>query len=133
MRALFADTAYLLALVNPEDEFHKRARALTAGVGQRLVTTAWVLTEFVDALSRPPNRELAVECVSDWQADPRITIVPPSPALFDAGMSLFAERGDKEWSLTDCISFVVMRERRLSEALTADHHFEQAGFTILLK
>jgi uncharacterized protein len=64
--------------------------------------------------------------------DRRIMIVPPNQELFDEGIHLFAERPDKEWSLTDCISFIIMREYDLTDALTADHHFEQAGFRILL-
>jgi predicted nucleic acid-binding protein len=133
MTTPFADTSYYLALINAEDELHARAKEITPDVGGTLVTTAWVLTELVDALSRPPNRAMAVEFVRDWYGDPRVTVVPPSQELFDAGLDLFARREDKEWSLTDCISFVVMREQGITEALTGDRHFEQAGFNILLK
>jgi uncharacterized protein len=62
-----------------------------------------------------------------------IEIVPASAALFDRGFQFFTARPDKDWSLTDCISLVVMHERGITEALTADHHFEQAGFVALLK
>ena len=62
-----------------------------------------------------------------------VVLLPSSRELFDRGLQLFSDRPDKEWSLTDCISFVVMGERSLTEALTSDHHFEQAGFTVLLK
>ncbi len=62
-----------------------------------------------------------------------IQIVPASADLFDRGFHYFTERPDKEWSLTDCISFVVMNERGITEGLTADHHFEQAGFVALLR
>jgi predicted nucleic acid-binding protein len=70
--------------------------------------------------------------IRDLQHDSRVTIVPPSFDFFERGFDLFCARVDKDWSLTDCISFVVMQERGLTEALTADRHFEQAGFTILL-
>jgi predicted nucleic acid-binding protein len=66
-------------------------------------------------------------------ADPAITVIQASPEVFDLGLDLYARRLDKEWSLTDCISFAVMKEHGLTQALTGDHHFEQAGFTILLK
>lgn len=78
------------------------------------------------------GRPAFVNLVGDLVADPRVRIVPASPALFDRGLALFAARPDKEWSLTDCISFVVMTDAGLTDALTADHHFTQAGFTPLL-
>jgi len=67
------------------------------------------------------------------QADPKVTIVPPSSDLLARGITLYAQRPDKHWSLTDCISFVVMEEHGLTQALTADWHFEQAGFEVLIK
>lgn len=66
-------------------------------------------------------------------SDPAVEIIPPSSGLFERGLRLFRERPDKGWSLTDCISFVVMEERGIRDALTGDHHFEQAGFAALLK
>jgi hypothetical protein len=70
---------------------------------------------------------------SRLRADPRVVVVPSSRDLFDRAMGLYRSRPDKDWSLTDCVSFVVMRERGITEALTGDHHFEQAGFRALLK
>ena len=71
--------------------------------------------------------------VDTLRANPRVTIVPFSDVLFDEGIELYRRRPDKGWSLTDCISFVVMTDEGLSESLTADRHFEQAGFVALLK
>ena len=132
MKTLFADTSYYLAVLNENDEFHERAIELTAAASARLITTTWVLTEVADALSRPPARRLVKPFVGDLRADRTVTIVPADDALFEAGLELFARRLDKAWSLTDCISFVVMNRRRLGEALSSDHHFEQAGFRTLL-
>lgn len=67
------------------------------------------------------------------RSEPLITIAPLDMETFDAGVELYRARPDKDWSLTDCISFVVMRERGITEALTGDRHFEQAGFKALLK
>jgi hypothetical protein len=53
--------------------------------------------------------------------------------LFDARVALYGERMDKDWPLTDCISFVVMQREGITDALTGDRHFEQAGFVPLLK
>ncbi|MBI4581577.1 MAG: type II toxin-antitoxin system VapC family toxin [Planctomycetes bacterium] len=71
--------------------------------------------------------------IDDLSADSAVEIVPFSEELFRAGIELYRDRPDKSWSLTDCLSFVVMQRQVLVEALTRDHHFEQAGFTVLLK
>ena len=71
--------------------------------------------------------------LDELRADPDALIVPGDDSLWERGRILFAQRPDKQWSLTDCISFVVMQDRGITEALTADHHYEQAGFVGLLK
>ncbi len=71
--------------------------------------------------------------LKDIQANPQMRIIPPDQTLFEEGIQLYTNRSDKAWSLTDCISFVVMQREGITEALTGDHHFEQAGFTTLLK
>ena len=134
MKTYFADTFYFLALRNSKDDAHARAQATTMELaGCAMVTTAWVLTEVADALADPANRGGFSELLQLLRADPNVVIVPPSLELFEQGIDLYARRPDKAWSLTDCISFVVMTEQRLAEALTGDHHFEQAGFQALLK
>lgn len=132
MKEVFADTAYYLALLNVHDELHGRAVAFTPGFNDRLLTTTWVLTEVADALCRPAFRATVVEFIVALQGDPQVTIVPAGQELFNRGFDLFSRRADKEWSLTDCISCVIMQERGLTDALTSDHHFEQMGFRILL-
>lgn len=74
-----------------------------------------------------------MEILREPRADDRVSIVPMDQELFDRGVALYGERLDKEWSVTDCISFIVMREQGVTDALTGDHHFEQVGFTALLK
>jgi predicted nucleic acid-binding protein len=129
---LFADTFFLLALLVEEDEAHSRALAWH-NLNAPLVTTTWVLIELADALSKPGARETAARFISFLRADHRVTVVGSEPDLFDAGFHLYESRPDKAWSLTDCLSFEVMRRRKLLQALTGDHHFEQAGFVALLK
>ena len=92
-----------------------------------------MLTEVGDAFSAPENRPAFLELLDTLKASPDARIIGPSPELFERGVDLFRQRPDKEWSLTDCISFVVMRDASLTEALTGDHHFEQAGFRALLR
>jgi predicted nucleic acid-binding protein len=133
MTAWFADTFYFLALANPNDAAHAESIKLAAKIPGSLITTAWVVTELADALSAPINRPAFLRLWRRLRANPAVEIVPPDPDLFERGIGLFERRPDKDWSLTDCISFVVMSERGLSEALTGDHHFEQAGFRALLR
>ena len=133
MRSRFGDTFYFLALLNPKDGAHVRAVALASRMTERLVTTTWVLTELGDALAAPSNRPAFSELLGLLRSDPDVEIVPETANLFDRGVDLYTRRLDKAWSLTDCISFVVMTERGIVEALTGDHHFEQAGFRALLK
>ncbi len=132
MTAVFADTAFYLALLNADDELHPRAAELAATLNASMVTNAWILTEVLDALSRPEFRRTVVGFIEAIKVDPRVTVVPASQELFDRGFDLFKRRPDKEWSLTDCISFAVMDAEGISESLTSDHHFEQAGFRVLL-
>jgi hypothetical protein len=96
------------------------------------VTTDWVLTEIGDALANPADRVRLAPFVETLRTSPFVTIVPFSAELFDRGIALYSERRDKEWPLTDCISFVVMADHGLTDALTGDRHFEQAGFRRLL-
>jgi predicted nucleic acid-binding protein len=128
----FADTFYYLALLNPDDSAHARALAATANRSGLLVTTRWVLTEVGDAMAEPAHRQRFVKLMTAIEDDPNTALVLASEDVFHAGIELFSQRLDKRWSLTDCISFVVMQERGISEALTGDHHFEQAGFVALL-
>ena len=132
MRPVFADTVYYLALTNPRDQYAAAAAQFTARFSGAVVTTAWVLTEVASALARGPDRALFLQLYRDLADDRRVTIVPPAEDWFDRGIELYAQRPDKEWSLIDCISFIVMHEYALTDALTADRHFEQAGFRILL-
>jgi predicted nucleic acid-binding protein len=133
MTTRFADSFYFLALLNLGDAAHSAAvRLATAGRG-RIVTTAWILTEVADAMASPANRPLFLRMIEGFRTLGTVEVVPPDPELFDRGLDLYARRPDKSWSLTDCISFVVMTERGLNEALTGDHHFEQAGFVSLLR
>ena len=131
MSRVFADTSYYLALVNPRDELYSIACQQTAALTGPIVTTAWVVTELGNFLAKG-NRRLFLELLAALRSDDRVTIVPPTTELLEAALVLYARRVDKDWSVTDCISFVVMEQQGLTQALTADHHFGQAGFQVLL-
>lgn len=125
---VFVDTFALIAWLNANDAAHAIVTAYLNGFTGRLVTTAWVLMELADALSAPTARSTAVAFLQAVRVDPLFEVVGYDPAVYRAGFDLFAAQPDKAWTLTDCIAFAVMTERGLSDALTADHHFEQAGF-----
>jgi hypothetical protein len=130
---VFGDTVYFLALLNPADELHPAAVQFSRAARQPLITSEWVLTEVADALWQPANRSRFGQLLSILTHSPSTEIVKAESALFRRGCDLFLARRDKEWSLTDCISFIIMKDRDITEALTFDHHFEQAGFKALLR
>ena len=132
MTACFADTSYYIALLNRDDDSHQAVSSFTDGFEGRYVTTSAVLNELGNHLAYPPNRELFNNFLSALRIDAGVQIIHVDQRLFDAGATLYAERPDQEWSLTDCISFVVMTELSLTDALSLDHHFEQAGFRLVL-
>lgn len=133
MTTVFADTFYYVALLSSRDEYHSAAYEYSEKFDGSFVTTAWVTTEVANFMSNVDNRGAFLALLGDLENDDRVLIVPPTDDLFKRGLALFADRPDKNWSLTDCISFIVMEEHRLTQALTADRHFEQAGFSLLLK
>jgi predicted nucleic acid-binding protein len=133
MKSYFADTSYYLALLLADDELNEKALRLTPRLQGKIVTTSWVLTEVADALCRPRDRKFAIEFIREIRQDSDIHIIPPTQDLFDRGIALYSRRHDKSWSLTDCISFVAMKNYRLKDALSSDIHFEQAGFNALLR
>ena len=132
MKAVFADTYYWLALINPRDHAHQEALTLSKSLSEPLVTSIWVLTEVADAMRDPANRPAFVKLMSDITGDPQTTLVPAEQKLFERGIALYATRLDKKWSLTDCISFVIMQDLGITDALTGDGDFVQAGFRKLM-
>jgi len=133
MTPVFADTSFYYALLSPKDRHHEAAVRLSAQITGLVLTAEFVLLELGNGMSAPDAREAFVNLVQALHEDEEVEIVPASDRLFEDALELDASRRDKSWSLTDCSSFVVMQQRGLTTALSADHHFEQAGFTILLR
>ena len=132
---IFLDTSYVIALVSPRDRHHPAAKRWAQRVRDeqvRIVTTRAVQLEIGAALSRVAFRIAAATVLDALDTDPSIEIVPVDDPLYHRALELFKSRADKGWSLTDCASFVVMADRGIAEALTADEHFNQAGFAALL-
>jgi predicted nucleic acid-binding protein len=132
VKTVFADTGYWAALLNPKDQLHAKAGEVSSALGKfRILTT--VLDELLAALSKVPLRLYAIRGVEAIRSNPNVEVVPQTSLQFESAFDNYRSISDKEWSLTDCASFVLMRERGLTEALAHDHHFEQAGFIALLR
>ncbi len=134
--SLFLDTAFAIALISPKDAFHEKALELAKQIEKtqtHLVTTRAVVIEIGNALSKASMRESAIELIDSMEEDETVAIVPISDEIYNGAFDLFRSRLDKEWGLTDCISFLVMKQRGIANALTTDQHFQQAGFVALMK
>jgi len=127
----FADTFYFIALISPRDARHQEARRTARGMACELVSTEAVLIELADALCSPRDRLGTAAFIEDLRRDENTLIRSLEGELLKRSLDFYKSRQDKDWGLTDCISFVVMQEEGLTEALTGDEHFEQAGFRIL--
>ncbi len=129
----FLDMAYVLALLNPTDIYHKQAKALLNSMqsAREVWITEAVLIEIGNALARS-NRFAAAAFIDSCYNTTNVRIVSADTSLLMRALDFYNNRGDKEWGLTDCISFIVMTDQDLKEALTTDEHFQQAGFRSLL-
>jgi predicted nucleic acid-binding protein len=131
----FADTAFWIALAHRSDQYHGRASAWSRYLIQEdafILTTEAVLWEWMNALAAAGTRRTTAEGYRRCHQDTNIEVVPFAPDTIAAALRFYEGRGDKDWSLTDCLSFLVMEQRRIARALTTDRHFQQAGFEALL-
>jgi predicted nucleic acid-binding protein len=134
VKVVFADTGYWEAVLNPRDELHQKAIQVSSALGKfRQITTEMVLDELLAALRKEPARSYAIRGVQTIRQNPNVEVVPQTALQFERAFDLYRQMNDKEWSLTDCASFDLMRERGVTEALSYDRHFEQAGFVALLR
>ena len=134
--AVFVDTSGWIAVLNSDDQLHASATQLLQQFGtlnRRLVTTDWVLAEAGNGLARNPIRHRFVQAIRSILGSPGLQLVRVDANLFDQAMDVYDQAQDKSWGLVDCASFVIMRSEGLTDSLTADHHFQQAGFHALLK
>ena len=131
---IFADSFFWIALANPADAFHQTARAFDlANPEGALVTTDEVLIEFLNYFAGAGERKrgIVVGMFREAMQHASINVLPQTRQSLLSGLDLYKSRGDKAYSLTDCISMTTMRERNITEVLTHDHHFSQEGFTLL--
>jgi predicted nucleic acid-binding protein len=131
---LFLDTSFVVARFYRRDQHHQRANQLKVRIEScaELWTTEAILLEVGAAFCHPLQRSIVETMWNQFHSDPFFRVAQVSGELLNRGMELFRQRADKEWSLTDCVSFVVMQDQQLTDALTCDHHYVQAGFRALL-
>ena len=132
----FLDTSYAVALTLPDDAFHVRAAELSTRVRNEdvaLITTRVIPLEIGNALSKPQFRTKVVRLLDDLCVYTAVTTIELTDRLYKDTLELFRSRPDKSWGMVDCLSFVVMHKVNIGSALTADRHFQQAGFRALLR
>jgi predicted nucleic acid-binding protein len=131
---IFADAFFFIGLLNSRDQHHEQVLdAAREYRGIRLVTTDWVLLETADALcTSPVLRRLAGQVIRAALAGGSMMVVAATPQRWQKALAFYELHSDKHWGLTDCLSFIVMRDNGITKALTGDHHFVQAGFEALI-
>lgn len=136
MRKVFADTGYWIAVLNPADGLHEKAKEVSASLGTCIIVTSeMVLAELLNYFAERGDRlrAAAVSLSRNILKNPNCSVIPQTAALFADALGLYEERPDKGWSLTDCASILIMQRESMTEALAHDSHFTQAGFTALLQ
>lgn len=135
MKRIFADTFYWVALTNPQDASFHRALAMGDRLANAVIVTSdEVLIEFLAFFAADPwLRQRAAEAVILLLRTSIVQVIAQSRATFLAGLQLYRERLDKQYSLTDCIAMQIMRQEGLTEVFTNDRHFEQEGFAPLFR
>jgi len=136
MKRVFADSGYWVALLNPQDELHSTAIQISRELSPlRIFTTEMVLVEVANLLGKEGGffRVLVHQTINGLRQDTNVAIEPQSSGLFRDSLNFYVAHRDKNWSLTDCASFLFMKQAGLTEALAHDHHFMQAGFKALLR
>lgn len=135
MKLVFADTFYLVALINPRDQWHQQAIRVNQLISDaKLITTENVLIELLNFFSEYGERARRGAVIQTERiiSSADVEVIPQTHEGFVAGLNLFKARPDKGYSLTDCISMNTMREREVVDILTHDEHFRQEGFNVLL-
>jgi uncharacterized protein len=132
MNKIFADTSFYLALLSKDDDAHNTAYRFIEEYSGGMVTSQYVIIETANHVSARRLRNIFTPFYQGLVTHQATMVVPAEARWFEAGINLYIERPDKNWSLTDCISFEMMREFNITSALTTAHHFQQAGFTALL-
>ena len=133
-KRVFIDTSFIIAILNPNDQYNKIAQKYINDLFQdyEVWTSEAVLFELGNAFAKT-NRELVNRFISNLRRSNYVHIIWGSEILFQKALTIYSQHQDKNWSLTDCLSFIIMNENDLNVAYSSDHHFEQAGFQYILR
>lgn len=130
---IFVDTSFIIAWLNTRDQLHHKALEMRDKyLSEDWLTTDCVLLEVGNAFSRH-YRAKAIEAIENILTDEKAIVVGLDADLFNRAFEMFKQGDDKTWGLIDCVSFVVMKDRDCTLALTNDQHFNQAGFKALMR
>lgn len=133
---VLVDSSAWIALINKDDNYHKAVADLMRHLldgKHRLITTDMVIVETINAMSKIQHRNAVIGMIERIEKSPGISVVKITDDIYEAAWSMYKRRKDKEWGITDCASFEVMKLYKVRRAFTLDHHFEQAGFNVMLK
>ena len=136
MNHIFFDTSALIAVGNKRDFFHYQACAINDELSRSnvtFITTNAVLLEFGNAFSTIHLKPFAIKLINAIMQSKRWKRIEIDQRIMNRGFELFSQMSDKEWGLVDCCSMVVAKDMSIRNIFSTDHHFEQAGFNILLK
>jgi len=132
MSRTFIDTAFVVALINKNDQYHAKAMELSKKYEEKpLIMTDVVLLEIGNALSRKYKQE-AIQVITAFRSSDEVMIVELNLKLFERAFEIYEKYDDKNWGMVDCLSFIVMRDNEVTDSLTSDNHFKQAGFKVLM-
>lgn len=132
---VFADSFPWIALANTRDNYHKRVAGLMGELFEQqttLVTTSYILLETINALSKAAHRKAVIELIRRIEMSDHVVVVKIMENIYHAAWKNYIRASDKEWGITDCTSFEIMKMFKITKAITKDHHFEQAGFKLLI-
>lgn len=136
MSLIFIDTSYLIAILDPKDDRHNRAQEVSKSLGNfKAVTSEMVLTELLNYFSAKGKnfRQLGLRVTDQLKSDINVEVISQTAKQFEQACQLYRQRMDKEYSLTDCASMLIMQEKGMKNVLTHDKHFQQEGFRALLR
>jgi len=136
MEAIFMDSFAWIAAINKSDNYHEICLSILEELlnnQAKLITTNYVLVETINALSKVEYRKTAIEFIDKLEKSPSVQIIRITDEIYNNAWTFYKQRMDKDWGITDCTSFEVMRAFNVKKAFTNDKHFEQAGYSLLVK
>ena len=133
---IFVDSFAWIAAINKSDNYHEISlRILEELLNKqaKLITTDYVVVETINALSKVKFRKTVIEFIDKLRKSPNVQIVKITDEIYNNAWTLYQQRMDKDWGITDCTSFEVMQMFNIRKAFTGDKHFEQTGYSLIVE